>query len=188
MPAAPVVVGHSLGALVALALAAGGAPRPRAVAALAAVYKRGAQAKRAVEARAKQLRQPAARRALVGQTVARWFGERPPAAQRAAAECCRRWLAGASPAGYARAYQMFADTDAAALPLERVCMPALFLAGGKDKNSTAAMAKQLAARLPQGRARALARHGHLLQMTAAEEVSDILARWLGGAQAAAGAK
>ena len=60
----------------------------------------------------------------------------------------------------------------------RVELPALFLTGDGDANSTPAMARAMAAAAPRGRAVVIEGHGHMVPMTAPAAVNRALADWL----------
>ena len=57
--------------------------------------------------------------------------------------------------------------------------PALFLTGDGDLNSTAEMAREMAAAAPRGEAVVIAGHRHMVNLTAPEMVNEALIRWLG---------
>lgn len=170
LPGPSIVIGHSMGAMIALDLAVRVPDRVRGVAALNAICRRGPEAARAVRSRAagldgRTLPDPAP-------TLSRWFGDRI-SPERAA---CNRWLRSADPRGYRNAYRAFAegdappDADLVALPC-----PALFATGADEPNSTPAMSRALAALAPQGRAEILAGAAHMMPMTHAAQVSALLA-------------
>jgi pimeloyl-ACP methyl ester carboxylesterase len=164
-----VVIGHSFGAMIALDLAIRHPKLVNGVAALNAIYRRDTAAQSAVMARANS---------LDGKTVAdptetldRWFGT-VSSPQR---EACDNWLRATDPSGYRNAYHVFAtqngptDSDLAAI----LC-PTLFLTGAQEPNSTPAMSQQMAALVPNGRAEIIEDAAHMLPMTHAAQVNEIL--------------
>ena len=176
-----IVVGHSLGALITLQLAADHPQHLSAAVAISAVFCRSQQAQHAVAARATQLQQAtdAIRHTLIDSTIARWFGQSSQSSEHAqAAEQCRDWLRQTPAAAYATAYQVFANTAAEQIPLAQLTRPVLYLTGADDPNSTAEMSKQMAAQTPNAEAMIIAGHAHLLQMTAATAVCQALQQGL----------
>lgn len=154
-----VVVGHSMGAMIALDLAARHAHLVRGVAALNAIHRRSAAARAAVIARAAALSpgetpDPAA-------TLTRWFG----ADAGPEAEACGAWLRAVDPAGYKAAYAVFAKDEPADGDLTAIRVPALFLTGSEDPNSTPAMSRAMAALAPRGQARIIPGAAHMAPLT-----------------------
>ncbi|NVO28883.1 alpha/beta hydrolase [Donghicola sp. C2-DW-16] len=168
-----IVVGHSMGSMIALDLAARYPDRVLAVAALNAIFRRTEAAKAAVLARAAS---------LDGETVAdpepplvRWFGN-SPSPERAA---CGNWLRSADPRGYRDAYKVFAscdgpDDDA----LSGLPCPALFMTGAEEPNSTPEMSQQMAALVPDGAALVLPNAAHMMPMTHAAQVNAALEQFI----------
>jgi (E)-2-((N-methylformamido)methylene)succinate hydrolase len=146
------LAGHSMGALVALGVALDAPAQVAGVAALSAVHCRSAAARAAAEGRADLLEQTGIA-ATIAPTIARWLGTSDTAHRGGHAGTLRAMLEAADPEGYARAYRIFATGDRAHEGrLERLAMPALFLTGADDPNSTPAMARAMADAAPQGRA------------------------------------
>lgn len=168
------VAGHSMGALIAGGIVATAPEKVRRVALLNGVHRRGADARRAVEARAKEIGSGAFDRAA---PLARWFSEDD--VQTEAYALVRDLLQAVDPAGYAAAYAAFAGGDAIYADCwPRVECPALFLTGDGDLNSTADMARDMAAAARRGRAVVIEGHRHMVNLTAPEEVNRVLAGWL----------
>lgn len=163
------VVGHSMGAMIALELAATMPARVCGVAALNAIYRRSDAAKVAVRARAD---------GLDGQsipdptpTLARWFGA-DASPERAA---CDHWLRAVDPMGYKRAYTVFAQSDGPSRStLSVIPCPALFATGAAEPNSTPAMSRAMADLAPRGRAEIIADAAHMMPLTHAPDVNRLL--------------
>ena len=167
MGAAALIAGHSLGALVALDLAIRYPQLCRGVAALNAIYRRSPVAAAAVLQRAKILSANAA--SDPSATLARWFGD-----DRAgeAARACRDWLLTVEPAAYKAAYRVFAQEDGPSDPgLEGLACPALFITGRAEPNSTPAMSRAMAARVPNGQAVIVEDAAHMMPMTHPDAVN-----------------
>lgn len=155
-----VVIGHSMGAMMALDLAARFPQKVRGVAALNAIYRRSDAAKQAVEARAASL--DGVSMADPEPTLIRWFGNAPSPARTA----CKDWLTHADPAGYRAAYSVFAREDGPSDDaLGALNCPALFMTGSKEPNSTPAMSEAMATRAPQGTVITVEGAAHMMPMT-----------------------
>jgi pimeloyl-ACP methyl ester carboxylesterase len=169
LPAAH-IVGHSMGALVSLAFALAHPERCLSVSALNAVFCRTPEQRAAVEARASTLADIGSQ-ATIEATLARWFGHPVPAPFAAAAHLARQLLADVRPEGYARTYRLFATSDAAhATELARLRVPALFMTGERDPNSTPAMSAAMAALVPGARLSVLTGERHMMCLTAPAQV------------------
>ena len=168
-----VVIGHSMGAMIALDLGSRYPERVQGVVALNAVFRRSAAAKAAVMAHVA---------ALDGQSlpdptgpITRWFGD-TPSAERSA---CDRWLRAVDPAGYKAAYSVFATEDGPPVEaLEKLRIPALFVTGSLEVNSTPQMSRDMAALAPQGRATVIAGAAHMMPMTHSDAVNKILTEFM----------
>ncbi|HEY4802715.1 MAG TPA: alpha/beta fold hydrolase [Paraburkholderia sp.] len=178
------VVGHSMGALVALEFALLNAPRTLSVVALNAVYDRTPAQREAVMTRAASLGEaPAA--SGVDATLSRWFGDPIPGHLSEAAQAVRALLLGVDPVGYARTYRLFASSDNAHVGrLANLAVPALFLTGECDPNSSAQMSRAMAAVAPRARAEVIASERHMMNVTNPERVNASLLAFLAVASAA----
>lgn len=166
-----IVVGHSMGALIALDLAIRYPSQIRAVVALNTVFQRSTSASVAVLARAAELdgRSPPNPEA----TLARWFGGAASDERRA----CETWLNGVDPKGYQMAYHVFAHTDGPNPKcLQRMLCPALFMTGAEEPNSTPAMSNRLAQLALNGSAEIVDGAAHMLPMTHSDRVNATLLR------------
>jgi pimeloyl-ACP methyl ester carboxylesterase len=177
------IVGHSMGALVALEFALRESTRCLSVTALNGVYCRTPAQSEAVMARVQGLSQGQDLSGLDA-TLGRWFGEPVPAALQPAASLCKRLLLNVQPEGYARTYELFACSDRAHEGrLPSLGMPALFMTGELDPNSTPAMSHAMAEAAPQGICRVLAGERHMMCLTGAPQVHGELQPFLLAAQA-----
>ena len=168
------VAGHSMGAMISGGAAATFGGRIRRVAYLNGVHRRDPQAKAAVLARAQAIRQTGVDK---DGPLARWFGD--GADSNTARELTRHWLNLIDPEAYAIAYSAFATgDDAYADRWKDIVIPALFLTGSDDPNSTPSMARQMADLAPRGWARIIEGHRHMVNLTAPDVVNAMLAEWL----------
>ena len=163
------IVGHSMGAVIATDLAERYSDSVRGLAALNAIFERTEDATAAVKARANSLDGK-----TVGdpsQTLIRWFGAEE-SSERAA---CELWLTSVSPLGYKIAYSAFAHSDGPKrAALEKLHCPALFMTGENEPNSTPEMSLQMAKLAPHGRAEIISGAAHMMPMTHATEVNRSL--------------
>ncbi|MEB8386907.1 alpha/beta hydrolase [Rhodobacteraceae bacterium KMM 6894] len=168
------LAGHSMGALIAAGFAASFPSLTRRVALLNGVYHRDAAARRAVQARAQEIR---AGQIDLDTPLARWFGDTP--AEITAKAQVATWLGKVDLSGYATAYTAFANGDATyADQLPQIACPLLAMTGDDDPNSTTAMSAAMASLARQGTAVAITGHRHMINLTAAREVNAHLLTWL----------
>jgi len=164
-----IVVGHSMGAMVALDIARQNPDLVLGVGALNAIFERTPAAAQAILARA-------ARLDGVSQTdpsvaLERWFGQAASSARVA----CGDWLRAADPAGYRAAYTTFAHEDGPTrATLENLACPALFMTGSLEPNSTPDMSYAMAQLAPLGRAMIVEGAAHMMPMTHAAQVCAAL--------------
>jgi (E)-2-((N-methylformamido)methylene)succinate hydrolase len=172
------VVGHSMGALVALEFALTFPARVSSVVAMNAVYDRTPEQRAAVMNRASTLDASAADGG-VDATIARWFGEPVPAHLEASARDLRALLLNVNAVGYARTYRLFASSDDAHVGrLATLAMPALFLTGALDPNSSPAMSEAMAAASRDGRAEVIDGARHMMNVTDPARVNERLVAFL----------
>ena len=166
-----VVIGHSMGAMIALKLAED--PNVLGVVALNAIYRRSKSAHAAVHSRAKQLQDRAQIDPLP--TLKRWFDD----LSSSEAIACAQWLRAASIKGYCAAYSVFANengpTQAELLGLAK---PALFMTGGLEPNSTPEMSIKMGELCPMGQAHVIDDAAHMMPMTHAQDVNRKLLKFI----------
>lgn len=168
------LIGHSMGALIALGVAVSHPKMVRRLAVLNIVFRRDADARAAVIARAADIQ---AGHIDLDTPLARWFdaGTDDATARRDVAS----WLNDVDRQGYATAYTAFAQGDATyAADLSDIACPFLALTGDGDHNSTPAMAKTMAKRAQNGRSEVIVGHRHMANLTAPEQVNAHLLAWL----------
>jgi len=172
------VVGHSMGALVALQFALDHPKRVRSVAPLNGVFRRTPLQREAIQARAAVLEREGVA-ATLPSTLERWFGDPPPPHLQAAADTARRLLLGVNLAGYARTYRVFAGADEAhASRLADLQPPALFMTAQFDPNSSPEMSRAMADCVPGAWLRVLPGARHMMTLTHPAEVNAALREFL----------
>lgn len=169
-----ILAGHSMGAMIALDLASRYPESVLGVAALNAVYDRSREACKAVHNRAIMLAEGGASD-ISAAPVLRWFGDSPQGTDLRAAELCKAWLNNANRQAYVAAYAVFANGNGPTRQqLTGLDMPALFLTGECDQNSTPAMSYTMADLAPRAETSVIAQAGHMAQLTHAAEVNAAL--------------
>ena len=169
-----VIVGHSMGALVALEYALDHPERVAAVVPMNAVFRRPPEQRQAVLGRLEALRH-GGMEANREQTLRRWFGGAAGPEQAENYALLDEALREADPEGYRRSYGVFATSDAAhAGRLSSLARPACFLTGALDPNSTPAMSEEMAALAPAGRVVVLDGERHMMSFISPEPVNAVL--------------
>ncbi|MEL6423278.1 MAG: alpha/beta hydrolase [Pseudomonadota bacterium] len=169
------VIGHSMGALIALELALTHPTVISTLTCLSAVCSRHAASRAAVEARAAQIAS-APEMSGVEETLTRWFGAEDKDDAPARRAAIRATLAANRPAEYGAVYGLFARADDAfANRLGELACPALFLTGADDPNSTPRMSREMAAEAPHAYAQIIDDARHMLPITHPETVATAIA-------------
>ena len=171
------VVGHSMGAMIALGLALDHPEKVAVLVTLNAVYCRDPLARSQVESRAARL--SAGSVDTIG-PIQRWFPDKPtgPLARAAA-----NWLHAVNPKGYAAAYRVFASSDHAHEGrLGSLACRSLFMTGVADPNSTVPMSDRMAREAPYGRSVAVPGARHMMHLTHHAEVTNTIAAFLDAAE------
>lgn len=172
------VVGHSMGALVALEFAIRYPQRTKRLAALNAVFMRSPEQRAAVMQRAETLQQTGVA-ATIDSTIERWFGKPVSAELVDAAQSMSALMTKVDPVGYARSYALFARSDAVhADSLAMLTMPVLFMTGEFDPNSSPAMSEAMAARVPGASLKIVEGARHMMSVTSVEPVNQCLREFL----------
>lgn len=178
----PHIVGHSMGALIALEMGAKHSSECRSIAALNGVYCRTEKQRQSIIGRAEELIKNGKSNNLDG-TIARWFGEPVPAGLAPAAELSRQLLSEVDAQGYAKAYQVFAQSDARHKGrLHAISVPTLFTTGEHDPNSTPEMSLAMHQEVPGSRLEILAGQRHMMCLVAVGQVNDLLCQFMAQAE------
>lgn len=177
------VIGHSMGALVAQEIALRAPSRVSSLVCLNAVFRRPPELAQAVRERAAALGgrgDPSS----IAATIARWFGDPIPADLAAAAATAWTALESVDAQGYARTYRLFASADAAHVDrLADLAVPALFMTGSEDRNSTPAMSAAMARLAPSGQCLVLSGEKHMMTIASPQKVTQQIIAFLDKAAA-----
>ncbi|WP_318014081.1 alpha/beta fold hydrolase [Mesorhizobium sp. BH1-1-5] len=182
------LIGHSMGALVAQEIALRAPARVGALVCLNAVFRRPPELAQAVRERAAALGGPGDPAAIAA-TIARWFGNPIPPALSDAAATARAALESVDAEGYARTYRLFASADTAhADRLAYLTVPALFMTGSEDRNSTPAMSAAMARLAPSGQCVVLSGEKHMMTIASPQKVTRRITDFLDQSKASASAE
>jgi len=166
-----VVVGHSMGAMIALKLAK--KKEVVGVVALNAVFQRSSSALDAVQKRAQALQLTS--NVDPRPTLKRWFEDLTSLE----AKMCDCWLRHVSINGYKVAYNVFAQESGPTVDeLEALKKPALFMTGGLELNSTPDMSTQMANLCEMGNAIIFEDAAHMMPMTHYKNVNRHLIKFI----------
>ena len=178
-----VIVGHSMGALIALSLAIEYPELCLAIVPMNAIYKRSDEAKKAVLERASQLNTLSHADACA--PIARWFGDSSESdgilneKDDLHAQLCRDCLSQADLEGYATAYKVFAKEDGpATTAINDLTLPVLYLTGELDLNSNQFMSKAMANKTTDAECVIIKQSRHMTPLTHAVEVNEALINFL----------
>lgn len=163
------IAGHSLGALVTTDWAARYPKGLKAIAALNTIFERSEQARDAVLARAKNLEKSETIDPVA--TLERWFGNDGDYLEER--QACENWLTSNRPDQYAKFYKIFGQSygpDREAL--ESMNVPALYITGADEPNSTPAMTEAIAKVSPEGKSYIVQGAAHMAPMTHGAEIAE----------------
>lgn len=172
------LVGHSMGALVATHTALCHPSRVLRLVAMNAVFRRPPELRRAVQARAAELEERGFA-ASIAPTLARWFGDPVPPALEGVSALAGDALRAVDVEGYRRTYLLFATSDEALAPtLPTLSVPALFITGEHDANSSPAMSQEMARLAPGARAEVVPGVRHMMALTHPDHITARLMAFL----------
>jgi pimeloyl-ACP methyl ester carboxylesterase len=168
------IAGHSMGSMIALNFAIRFPELCVGVVALNSVYRRSDDAKRAVIDRVQQIKESITPDNVTA-PVKRWFDFPLVGDDAQHALWCQEWLSQASLDGYRQAYEVFCFNDGPCdSDLSQLNLPALFLTGEGDPNSTPAMSMAMAERCPKGQSYVVKQARHMAPLTHATEINPII--------------
>ena len=171
------VAGFSLGALVAAAFTAQCPARVTRLAMVSSIYDRNPAQRAAVAQRLAQV-EAGEIDSSIAAAIERWLTPGFRASRPDAAIAIQQRLRTNDRAAYLASYRVFATADPEIIAaVERIRCPTLVLTGEEDVGSTPAMARALAARLPDATLAILPGLRHLPMIEAPEKVADALDRF-----------
>ena len=173
-----VVVGFSLGGVIARATAASHPERVAALVLLNTIARRPPEIRRQVLDRADRL-DTGQGESLAAEAIERWFTPSFRDARPDVIASVLDRLARNDPVSYRHAYRLFAEADETASALHpRIRVPALVITGADDRNSTPEMARQIADALPGSECRILRKLRHMGLVEDPDAVLDLIVPFL----------
>ena len=168
------IAGHSMGSMIALNFAIRYPQLCTGIAALNSVYRRSDDAKKAVISRVRQIKESITAENVTA-PVKRWFDFPLQGDDVQHAFLCSEWLSNASLDGYRQAYEVFCFNDGPSdNDLEDLTVPALFLTGEGDPNSTPEMSRSMAQLCPDSESCIVKTARHMAPLTHAIEINPII--------------
>ena len=177
---APVVVGFSMGAMVAQRFALDRPDALRGLVLMNAVFDRDKHQRAAILQRLATVERDGPG-GMADSAIERWFTEGFRTRSPEIVEPVRRRLLANDPAAYLAAYRVFATADAElARAAPRISCPTLALTAEHDANSTPAMSRELARAIPDARALVLDGLAHGAPIEAPERVAEAIQDFVAG--------
>lgn len=180
LDSAPVVVGFSMGAMVAQRFALDRPDALRGLVLMNAVFDRDEHQRAAIQQRLATVERDGPG-GMAESAVRRWFTEEFRKGSLKIVDAVRRRLLANDPAAYLAAYRVFAAADGE-LAREAACIscPTLAMTAERDINSTPAMSRELARAIPNARALVLDGLAHGAPIEAPDRVADAISAFVGG--------
>ena len=176
---APVLIGFSMGGLIAQAYGIRHSAELRGLVLMNAIYNRTVEELAPVAARLENLKTKGMA-AVIDAARERWFRADEIAAQGARIDEILGWMRDGDAAAEAKAYRVFCTEDhKTAGRLGAITCPALVMTGDGDRGSPPHMSQAMAADIPNARLRVLERQQHMMPVLAAERVNAELREFLG---------
>ncbi len=172
------LIGHSMGAIIAVAFALKYPRKVDTLIPINIVFKRTKKAQDDVIMRAKDVFK-SQQITNISQTLERWFKNKTSPYDLLKINNVRSWLHNTPPKAYAEAYYLFATSDRVfANNLSNLEPPVLYLTGSEDPNSTSLMSEQMAQQSPNSSSESIKGEAHMMAYISAEKVNPIIEHFL----------
>ncbi len=172
------LIGHSMGAIIAVAYALRYPKKVDTLIPINIVFKRTKKAQDDVIMRAKDVFK-SQQITNISQTLERWFKNKTSPYDLLKINNVRSWLHNTPPKAYAEAYYLFATSDRVfANNLSNLEPPVLYLTGSEDPNSTSLMSEQMAQQSPNSSSESIKGEAHMMAYISAEKVNPIIEHFL----------
>jgi len=172
------IIGHSMGALIAVAFALRYPEKVDTLIPINIVFKRTKKAQDDVIMRAKDVLN-SQQIPNINQTLERWFQNKTSPYDLLKINNVQGWLKNTSPKAYSEAYYLFATSDRVFVNnLSNLQPPVLYLTGSEDPNSTSLMSEQMAQETPNGSSESIEGEAHMMAYISAKKVNPIIEYFL----------
>ena len=172
------LIGHSMGAIIAVAFALKYPRKVDTLIPINIVFKRTKKAQDDVIMRAKDVFK-SQQITNISQTLERWFKNKTSPDDLLKINNVRSWLNNTSPKAYAEAYYLFATSDRVFVNnLSNLQPPVLYLTGSEDPNSTSLMSEQMAQETPNSWSESIESEAHMMAYISAKKVNSIIEHFL----------
>ena len=172
------IIGHSMGALIAVAFALRYPEKVDTLIPINIVFKRTKKAQDDVIMRAKDVFK-SKQITNISQTLERWFKNKTSPYDLLKINNVQGWLKNTSPKAYSEAYYLFATSDRVFVNnLSNLQPPVLYLTGSEDPNSTSLMSEQMAQETPNGSSESIEGEAHMMAYISAKKVNPIIEYFL----------
>ena len=172
------LIGHSMGAIIAVAFALKYPRKVDTLIPINIVFKRTKKAQDDVIMRAKDVFK-SQQITNISQTLERWFKNKTSPDDLLKINNVRSWLNNTSPKAYAEAYYLFATSDRVFVNnLSNLQPPVLYLTGSEDPNSTSLMSEQMAQETPNSWSESIESEAHMMAYISAKKVNPIIEHFL----------
>ena len=172
------IIGHSMGALIAVAFALRYPEKVDILIPINIVFKRTKKAQDDVIMRAKDVLK-SQQIPNINQTLERWFQNKTSPYDLLKINNVQGWLKNTSPKAYSEAYYLFATSDRVFVNnLSNLQPPVLYLTGSEDPNSTSLMSEQMAQETPNGSSESIEGEAHMMAYISAKKVNPIIEYFL----------
>jgi pimeloyl-ACP methyl ester carboxylesterase len=175
---APVLIGFSMGGLIAQAYALQHAAELRGLVLMSAAYNRTPDEQKSVASRLENLEQHGMEGTITAARE-RWFRPDEAASQGEDIEAILGWMRDGDAAAKAKAYRVFTTEGHKTVgKLAAISCPTLVMTGDGDKGSPPHMSEAMTAEIPNARLRIIERQQHMMPVLAAERINAELRDFL----------
>ena len=172
------IIGHSMGALIAVAFALRYPEKVDTLIPINIVFKRTKKAQDDVIMRAKDVLK-SQQIPNINQTLERWFKNKTSPYDLLKINNVQGWLKNTSTKASSEAYYLFATSDRVFVNnLSNLQPPVLYLTGSEDPNSTSLMSEQMAQETPNGSSESIEGEAHMMAYISAKKVNPIIEYFL----------